>query len=198
MNTLESLAMKKNWLYEIVVSCYDGLVPHAAPFGCKTTDFQKVALEMYKGSNTLKRILDVREFAINTVDDPVTFYNALYCREHIHFEEARKINAPVLSDSPASIEVRLITALEREQSYLLEAEVIHIHVRRKRDLINRASGLTLESVILSTRRSMFPKEELAGKLKENYRVIKKVAPDSIYVKVMDDLLIDCFGHEAHE
>lgn len=198
MNTLESLGMKKNWLYEVVVSLYDGQVSHAAPFGAKTNDFKTVIIEMYKGSNTLRNVLAGKEFALNAVDDPAIFYNALYCREKIQFESAKMITAPVLFHSPSSIEVRLKAAKEKEKSYLLESEVVHIHTRNKGELTNRAQGLVLESLILSTRRSMFPVKELEKMLTENDRVIKKVAPGSKYEKIMHDLLIDCLGEAGPE
>lgn len=195
MNTLESIGMKKDWLYEIIISSYEAQVPHAAPFGIKTSDFKNLTLEMYKGSNSLKRVLADKEFAINTVDDPAVFYNALYSRDKIHFAPANIINAPILIDSQSNIEVRLTKATEGEKSYQLEAEVVHIQIRGKVELTNRAKGLVLESLILSTRKSLFPALELEKMLLENYRVIKKVAPGSHYVQIMDNLVTDCLGNE---
>ena len=77
MSTLMELGMKKNWLYEVVISSFDNRVPHAAPFGAKTRDLKSVAIEMYKGSNTLRNVLAGKEFALNTISDPTAFYYAL-------------------------------------------------------------------------------------------------------------------------
>jgi len=193
MSTLKQLGMKKNWLYEIVISSIDNNVPHTAPFGVKTTDFKLVSIEMYKGSNTLRNVLKSKEFVINTVSDPTVFYHALYVREKINFGFAKMIIAPVLTDSPASIEVRLKNTVNREQSYMIEAEVVYIHIRNTSELINRAKSLVLESLILATRIPYLPEGKPEELLRENYRVIKKVAPGSKYELVMKELLKKCSG-----
>lgn len=189
MTSLESIGMKINWLYEIVISSYSGQNPNVAPFGMRTKDHKNITIEMYKGSATLKNILETGEFAVNVVDDPVIFYNALYCKKKIHFTGAKMLTVPVIVDSPASIEVRLQATEERDNSYILEAEVVHIDFRKKSELTNRAKSLALESLILSTRKALFPEKEMERMLRENYRVVKKVAPESEYEKMMHDLLI---------
>lgn len=191
MNKLQELGLKTGWLYEVVISTYKNNNPHAAPFGIKTSNFKCLALEMYKGSNTLENILATREFVINLVDDPLFFYQALYDREKINFASAKQVKAPVMLDSPSSIEARLITAVNKKQRVLIEAEVVHIHSRKKGELINRAKSLFLESLILSTRLIVFPKLNLDKLIRENYRVIKKVAPGSKYETMMQELLNDC-------
>lgn len=188
MHTLRGLGMKMDWLYEVVISSFNNHIPHAAPFGVKTADFQMVIIEMYKGSNTLKHVLALKEFALNTVDDPTVFYQALYEREKINFGLAKTINAPVLTDSPASIEVKLVNAISREESLLLEAEVVYVHIRHQGELMNRAKGLVLESLILATRIPHLPEGKAEELLRENYRVVKKVAPGSQYEQVMQDVL----------
>jgi hypothetical protein len=190
MALLESLEIQKNWLYEIVVSSYSAKTPNVAPFGVRTKDYKNITIEMYKGSTTLNNILETGEFVVNVVDDPVVFYNALYCKEKIRFSGAKMITAPVIIDSPASIEVRLRETEEREKSYILTAEVIHIDVRKKSQLINRAKSLALESLILSTRKKFSPEKKMEEMLRENYRVVKKVAPESEYTKMVHNLLTD--------
>lgn len=193
MSTLKRLGIRKNWLYEIVITSVDNHVPHAAPFGIRTADFKIVSIEMYKGSNTLRNILKNKEFVINTVSDPTVFYHALYAGEKINFGSAKMIKAPVLLDSPASIEVRLKNAVSSGKRYMIEAEVVYLHIRNQSELINRAKSLVLESLILATRISHSPKRTPEELLKENYRVIKKVAPGSKYEHVMQDLLKKCIG-----
>lgn len=190
MTLLESLEIQKNWLYEILVSSYSVQTPNVAPFGVITKDYKHITIDMYKGSTTLNNILEAKEFVVNVVDDPVIFYNALYCKEKMSFSAAKMITAPVIIDAPASIEVRLKETEEREKSYIITAEVIHVDVRQKSQLINRAKSLALESLILSTRKNIFSEKKLAGMLRENYRVVKKVAPESEYEKIVHDLLTD--------
>jgi len=191
MKSLQQLGMEKNWLYEVVISSYHDDIPHAAPFGVKSSDFKSVTIEMYKGSNTLRNVLTHKEFVLNPVDDPLVFYQALYAREKINFNPAKMIKAPVITDSPSAIEVRLINAVDRKLSFLIEAEVLYIHVQNIRPLTNRAKSLVLESLILSTRRSCFPEQKLDKLIRENYRVIKKVAPGSRYEIIMQELLNNC-------
>jgi len=191
MNNLQQLGMKKNWLYEFVVSSYNNNIPHAAPFGVKSSNFKCVTIKMYKGSNTLRNVLANKEFVLNQVDDPIFFYQALYAREKINFNPAKMIKAPVIADSPSSIEVKLINAINKKRSIIIEAKVVHVHIRNIGELTNRAKSLVLESLILSTRLSRFPKPKLNKLIKENYRVIKKVAPGSKYETIMQELLNNC-------
>lgn len=191
MSTLKQLGMKKDWLYEVVLSSFDKNAPHAAPFGVKTTDFNLVTIEMYKASNTLENVLTYKEFVLNTIDDPAIFYQTLYDREKINFGLAKMINAPVLIDSPASIEVRLVNSIDREQSLMIEAEVVYVHIRYRSELINRAKSLVLESLIMATRMPHLAERKPKELLRENYRIIKKVAPGSKYEYVMQELLNKC-------
>lgn len=191
MNCLQQLGMKRNWIYEFVISSYNNNIPHAAPFGVKSSNFKCVTIEMYKGSNTLRNVLANKEFVLNSLDDPFFFYQALYARENINFNCAKMIKAPVIADSSSSIEVRLINAINKKQRFIIEAEVVHIHIRNISKLTNRAKSLVLESLILSTRLSLFPKLKLNKLIKENYRVIKKVAPGSRYETIMLELLNNC-------
>ncbi len=188
MSTLKQLGIKQNWLYEVVITSLDNNVPHAAPFGVKTPDFKIVLIEMFKGSSTLRNVLTNKEFVLNTVTDPTVFYDALYAEGKINFGFAKMIMAPVLTDSPASIEVRLKNAINREQSYMVEAEVVYIHIRKNKELINRAKGLVFESLILATRIPHLPERKPVELLRENYRVVKKVAPGSKYESVMQELM----------
>ncbi len=146
---------------------------------------------MYKGSNTLRNVLAHKEFALNSVSDPIAFYHALYEREKIHFDRAKMIQAPVLTDSSARIEARLTNAENRKASILIEAEVVYVHIRNRSELINRAKGIFLESLIAATRIPYLPEGKAVEILKENYRVIKKTAPGSKYENIIRELLDTC-------
>lgn len=132
--------------------------------------------------------LALKEFVLNTVDDPTVLYQALYEREKINFGLAKTINVPVLTDSPASIEIKLVNTISREESLLLEAKVVYVHIRHRSELMNRAKGLVLESLILANRIPHLPEGKAEELLRENYRVVKKVAPGSQYEPVMQDVL----------
>jgi len=195
MGALDQLGMEKNWIYEVIISSMGDNVPHAAPFGVKTRDFNCVEIEMYKGSNTLRNILANGEFAVNMVVDPVIFYNALFAKDKIKYSLAKRIDTPVLYGSPASIEAEIIDTIDTKQKIMIKAKVVHIHLHNKSEWINRAKNLLYESLIISTRIAHFPEGKAEACLRENYRVVKKVAPRSEYELVMKELLEKCCGCE---
>lgn len=190
MSSFAGLGIKINWIYETVVTCFNDDTPHAAPFGIKCPEIDTIQLEMYKGSNTLACIMDKKEFAINFIDDPIFFFASLYDESQICFIEANKIKAPVIADCPACIEAEMTDCKEKMQSYIIDAKIVDISINCIPRLFNRAEGLVMESLIASTRISYMP-EGKADILNENYRVIKKVAPDSRYVEIMEKLLNKC-------
>ena len=55
-------------------------------------------------------------------------------------------------------------------------------------LINRAEALVMESLILATRLPYFSGRGYEDTLKENYRIIAKVAPDSKYEKIIEKVM----------
>jgi hypothetical protein len=191
MMTLKTLGVKKHWLYETIISSSDASLFHAAPFGIKILDFQKIAINMFKGSKSLDNILKSGEFAINTMDDPRFFYDALWNKKSLKFARASKICAPVLVNAQASIEVRVIDTRDRGKSCLVTAGVVHVEVRTPGELINRAKSLVLESLIMATRLSLVTGTRLEKMIRENYRVVKKVAPGSVYEETMSRLIKDC-------
>ena len=193
MRALDQLGMEKNWIYEVIISSIGDEIPHAAPFGVTTRDFNYIQIEMYKGSNTLRNILANGEFAVNMVVDPVIFYNALFAKDKIKYSSAKRIDTPVLYGSPASIEAGIIDTIDTKQKIMIKAKVVHIHLHNKSEWINRAKNLLFESLILSTRIPHFPEGKAEVLLRENYRVIKKVAPSSDYEFIMQELLKKCFG-----
>ena len=195
MRALDQLGMEKNWIYEVIISSIGDNVPNAAPFGVKTRDFNYIEIEMYKGSNTLKNILANGEFAVNMVVDPVVFYNVLFAKDKIKYSLAKRIETPVLYGSPASIEAGIIETIDMKLKIMIKAKVVHIHLHNKSEWINRAKNLLFESLILSTRIPHFPKGKAEVLLRENYRVIKKVAPRSEYELIMQQLLEKCCGCE---
>jgi len=188
---LQQLGAEKDWVYEVLLASYCSGVPHVAPFGMRVTDDTRVTLEMYEGSRSLRNVLAAKAFSLNTVQDMDFFYYALFDRERIRYGPAQKVDAPVLIDAPASMEAKVIKVTPAMRRVLVEAEIVHIEYRMKCDLTNRAQSLLLESLIIATRIPYLPEGEPAKVLKEHYRVIKKVAPDSKYEALMKELLNKC-------
>ncbi|MGE4506585.1 MAG: hypothetical protein AB7D51_14655, partial [Desulfovibrionaceae bacterium] len=72
------------------------------------------------------------------------------------------------------------------KTILLKAQIL-AEGGRSPVLINRARGLFLESLVLSTRRRILG-QAAEDQLRENARVIAKVAPGSPYEQAMNELL----------
>ena len=128
MFSLSELGIKKNWTYEIIITCYNGDIPHAAPFGMKSPDMEIIQFELYKSSNTLSYIMDKKEFVINFIADTTYFFNSLYDWNKLPFGEAEDIKAPKIIDCSAYIEAKSSKSIEKISSYLINAEIINISV----------------------------------------------------------------------
>ena len=191
MLSLSRLGLNINWTYETIITCYNGNMPHAAPFGIKSPDMKTIQLEIYKGSSTLNFILDKRDFVINFVDDTTHLFNSLYEKNKLGFTEAEKVKAPVIAECPSFIEARMAGSSEKTESYTIDTEIINININYLPNLINRAEGLVIESLITATRLNYMPEGKAEKILKENCRVIKKVAPGSQHVDIMEKLLNKC-------
>jgi hypothetical protein len=188
MATISELGFQRDWTYEAIISCFNGDMPHAAPFGVKSPDMESIQVEMYNSSNTLGYVMDKGCFVINIVSDPQYFFDSLYSKDQIRFKMARLIDAPVLADTPVFIEVKVTGCIEKPQRHLINAEIINIEAATIPELYNRAKGMVMESLIIATRIKHLPEGKAEEILKENYRVIKKVAPESNYVAIMEKLL----------
>jgi hypothetical protein len=197
MKALEQLGMEKNWIYETIISSMGNNTPHAAPFGVKTKDDEFIEVEIYKGSHSLKNILANSEFAVNMVVDPIIFYNALFAKEKLRYSLPKKIDTPVLNGSPASIEVSVIDTLTTKQRVTIKAKVVHVQLHDKIEWINRAKNLLFESLVIATRIPHYPEGSAEALLRENHRVVRKVAPDSEYELIMQALLKRCFDFDRH-
>lgn len=188
MRRLEEIGIKNNWIYEVVVSTFHVRVPHAAPMGIWSEDLDTLNLAIYRDSKTLKNIIKKKEFAVNIVDDIKTFYESLFNKGNIAYAPSNQINAPLIRDAPAIIECKVTHIAQKENRFHIKAEIVDIRISNKIRLINRAKGLALESLILATRLHHFPDRRIEEILKENSRVIAKVAPGSMYEQVMENIM----------
>jgi hypothetical protein len=180
--------MKNNWIYEVIVSTLHVRVPHAAPMGVWSEDLDTLNLAIYRGSKTLENIKKNKEFAVNIVNDIKTFYESLFNKENIAYAPSNQINAPIISDASAIIESKVTHIAQKENRFHIKAEIVDIRIWNKIILVNRAESLVLESLILATRLHHFPDRKIEEILKENFRVIAKVAPDSMFEHVMENIM----------
>ena len=179
IRTLKEIGLKKGWIYEAIVSTFNGKRPHAAPIGVWTQDFETLITEIYEGSNTLRNIKRVNEFAVNFVDDMTVFFKVLHGPQEINYEKSKTIHAPTVKGASVILEVRLREIRGLKNRYRLKAKIQHLQINHIPRLINRAEPLLLESLILGTKVGHLASKRIEYNLKENYRVISKVAPRSV-------------------
>ena len=189
MKRLAEIGMMKNWIYEVIISTFHARVPHAAPMGIWSEDYDTLNMTIYKDAKTLENIIKTKEFTVNFVEDIKFFYESLFDKGSIPYKQSKHINAPIIKDSSAVVECKLKHIAKKKNRYNIRAEVVGIRIWNEIKLINRAEGLVLESLILATRLPHFPDCGIKETLKENYRVISKVSPDSTYEHIMENVMV---------
>jgi len=190
MGHLRALPMQQGWIYEAIISTYAGGTPHAAPIGVWTEDFTTLHMEIYDSSMTLQNVMSSEHFAANFPKDVQSIYAALFRPHDLLFEEAQEINAPLLCNSSASVELALNGEIQLANRVHITGTILRVHAHQDIKLINRAESLLLESLIVATRLRFMDNLTARDELAENYRVIRKVAPNSSYARTMEALLRD--------
>jgi hypothetical protein len=185
---LQTIGMKKGWIYEVIVSTYRGNKPHSAPIGVWTDDFVALNMEIYSDSGTLKSIMDLKDFTVNLVADVAVFYSSLFDEANMEYRDSLNINAPVVRSASAIIEARLKKVEDKGNMFHLESEPLNVEVNEPVKLINRAEALAIESLILATKLPYLPGPKAQATLRENYRIVRKVAPGSQYETIVGKLV----------
>ncbi len=189
MKIPEELGMRHGWIYEVVASTQGDYAPHAAPIGIMTPDGVHLRAELYKGSTTLDNILNNSIIGLNLPHDALLLQASLYDRQNLDFTfSPTNSRIPFLQDADAWMELHLAAARESANKVSLEATLSDCHIRGAIRLVNRAHGLLLESLVLSTRRHLLGLDLVLQQLQENARVINKVAPGSSYAAAIRELL----------
>ena len=194
MHIPEDFAMRPGWIYEVVATTLGERGFHAAPIGVWTRDGETLMAELYKGSTTLANIARNGILGVNLVSDPVLLHNALHRRDTLVFvtdNEMPGAETPFLRGADAWLELAPSLISGETASVHLHAKLTHWRQFAPVRLLNRAAGLLLESLVLSTRRHILPAEHIRDQLFENARVIMKVAPDSSYATAIAELLTVC-------
>jgi hypothetical protein len=189
MNPLDGLGLQKRWIYEVVVTTLLDGRPHAAPMGVWTDDFRTLQLDLYEGSRTLAAIVRDRHFVANFPRDATTLAAALSPCGELAFVPAVSVASPRLGDASASVELVLTDRAQGATRTRLVGAPVHISLGSEPPrLINRAESLLLESLVIASRLERRAPELAVAALKENLRIIRKVAPDSSFAGAMDELL----------
>ncbi|OIQ51541.1 hypothetical protein BerOc1_00903 [Pseudodesulfovibrio hydrargyri] len=188
-------SLRPGWIYEVVITAKRDGAATAGPFGLWTGDGATLEAALFKGSSTLEAIRENGWFVANFVDNPLDLHGALNRRDQLVFDavsEGEAAGWPVLADVPAWLGMRVTNLEDAGKKMLLTAEIVDGSAAAPVKLINRAKGLFLESLVLSTRCRLLGWAAV-DQLRENVRVIAKVAPGSGYETAVRELLAKVEG-----
>ncbi len=180
MKIPDEFGLRKGWVYEVIVTA----AGNAAPIGILTRDSESIELEIYKGSKTYENILGEGKFVINFLSDITIFYDSIFEKERIEFEDMR------LKNADAFIEVEVGEIKEMGDKAGVKAVPLAFGIINAPRPVNRAESLALEGLIAKTKIphvSDEDKEFLKRKIKENLRVVRKVAPGSRFERILEEL-----------
>ncbi|MCW4006445.1 MAG: DUF447 family protein [Candidatus Bathyarchaeota archaeon] len=202
---LADLGFSAGAIVETIVSTCDlEGTPNAAPMGVTLEDEQTLRLQIFVSSSTYQNLQDIRCAVINLTSDINLFYQTTFKDTNPNgklppswFAKAQTVAAPVLCAADACLEVCVcsICALD-EQRVTVFCTVKHIDAPLALPLAYcRAFGATLEAIIHATRIQAYiqdptKQQELAALLQtvnECGEVVAKVAPDSVYSQILEDI-----------
>jgi hypothetical protein len=190
---LEELGFRKDWIYETLISTYSGVKAHSAPMGISTPDHERLSAEVYKTSETCANILSKKGFAVNMSSDMSLFYDTYLKKESLVYGRADKIDAPILAQAEACIEVSVRETVDLGDKIRFTGMIVGYSSRKEvRDikLINRGDALVLEALVAATKIPSASAEErvsLVGRIKRISRVVSRVAPGSSAEKLVNEL-----------
>jgi hypothetical protein len=190
MDRLDALGLQERWIYEVLISTFHDQTPHAAPIGVWARGTDELLMDVYDGSQTLANILQAGHFTAGFPSDAVMLQTALRDSGQLAFADARLVQAPVVAGCTATVELTLMRATPGDGRVRIVGHVEGVHLEAAPRLINRAEGLLLESLVLSTRLQRGARKATLSALTENLRVVSKVAPGSVYERALAKLLRD--------
>lgn len=204
---ISELNLINGCIYEVIISTY-GLreKPNAAPMGLKFLDPDKFQLKMYKGSKTLQNLRENKCGVVNITYDPEIFYYTALKEEEpekvlskITFQKSHKVKAPLIKEANFNLEFLVEAINETKTETIFECIIIHIEKNNVKTIpYTRSLFATIESIIHATRIKAFVSEgeyekadELLDLVNHYKNLIKRVSPNSIYSKIMQDLTNQC-------
>jgi hypothetical protein len=205
MAKLTDLGFKKGVCCETIVSTYnpDG-TSNAAPMGLKLLDEQHLSMSIFNTSLTCRNLKEKKCAIVNLTSDIEVFYKSTF-KEANHngnvpadwFVKADVVEAPKLRSADAVVEVS-VTHLEHDgkERTRFSCKVERITTDAQFPQVYcRAMPLTLEAITHATRVKAFinlpEKQKEASELIETIQnhayVVGRVAPNSEYTAVFEDL-----------
>ncbi len=202
------LGFQKGVAAEAILSTYSAEgEPNAAPMGITLKDEQHLTVDLFNSSQTYRNVKTNRCAVVNLTKDIEVFYRSAFKEANPNgklppewFEKAKLVNAPKLSFADATIEVSvehlelMATKVTMKTRVTFKAESIWATCMFPQ-AHSRAMCLTMEAIIAATRVKIYlpdQKQEirlakLLEVINDCHQVINRVAPNSAYSQVMDDL-----------
>jgi hypothetical protein len=204
MVDLEKFGFRKGMIFEAVVSTYshEGR-PNAAPMGITSEDLKHVIMRPFKRTQTYENMNSRKCAVVNFIADPTTVYQTAFKDEatvrnavNNFFEKATVVEAPRLKEIDAFLEVAVVEAKDEGKRGMIVGRVVHGDIGPSRFRPYCRGGFAvIEAVIHATRIREFlasGRDGEAGRLielVEYYRgLIERVAPNSVYVTTVDDIM----------
>ncbi len=206
MATLSDLGFLKGIFAETIVSTYneDG-TPNAAPMGILMENEQTVTMNIFNSSSTNHNLKANKGAVINLTNNIEVFYRTTFKEANPigqlppdWFDGAKTIKAPKLRVADANIEVSVSGAKpEGSERTKFACEVTHIDAPKKYPQVYcRPMSITLEAITNATRVKVFISNEKKQKqvsellemIENQKNLVNRVAPNSAYSTVMDDLM----------
>jgi hypothetical protein len=207
MTGITDLGFSEGVIVETIVSTYnaDGEA-NAAPMGVTMENSQQLVFRIYTSSSTYKNLQSNKCAVVNVTYDAELFYKTAFKEANPNgvlpqdwLEKADTINAPRLQAAKAHIEVAVanIKQVDSERAEVTcEVKFVQTSTVFPKAYC-RALFATIEAIVHATRVEAFithedkQKREQALKLlktiKECRDVVNRVAPNSLYSKIMVDL-----------
>lgn len=199
--SLSQLGLAKDHIYETILSTYNAdATPTAAPIGIIPKGSATFLLRVFKETLTLKNLQRSRCGVVNFKTDPETFYRTAF--KHTSglsplgarwFQKARKVKAPRLRSTEATIDFRVTKISDIDD---LRSEVIckPERIDFQRTLPSaycRGKFAAIECIIHATRIQQYLTEHRLGDaeklitLVNHYKdLAERVSPGSKYVSII--------------
>ncbi|MCL2358386.1 MAG: DUF447 family protein [Nitrososphaerota archaeon] len=205
LEKLSSFNFKKNVIYESIISTPNpDHTPNTAPMGVTMLDEKHLTLTIFNTSKTLRNLKTAQCAVINLTSDIEVFYKSTFKEINPEgkvpsewFVQANFVKAPKLRDTDAALEVLIVNfkPIDDEKTEVT-CRVQHITSKASYPQpYSRAMALTLETLIHATRIEAYLKipqkqtetAKLIEKIRDYADIVERVAPNSIYTLVLDDL-----------
>jgi len=207
MRTLSNLGFIKNMQFEAIVSTYgEDSLPNAAPMGVMIKSMHRLIIKPYTISQTYSNLLLRRYAVVNLTSDPMIFYRTAFKDANPDnkvplewFERSSLVDAPKLKNVNMSIEVKIIKVEDIKNGrakVLCKVEKIDPVISVYPKVYCRAPFAVIESIIHATRIKVFLStkekkiaDELIELIKHYDALVKRVAPNSVYLQIISDILL---------